>query len=147
LLEKHNKDQTMKNNIKENGIAIGLSIFIAGFLIWLVGSSSLSGLMRIVAILLLAVAAIAFIVKTRNKIVDRRAGEPEEDEFSRLAKVYAGNRAFHASMGLWLLIFIFNSYFNKHETMLGIGVLGSAAIYGYFLWHYRTSGIFDEESN
>ena len=70
-------------------------------------------------------------------------GVPREDEFTKLARVYAGNQAFLYSMYLWLLIFVFNSSFTKNETMLGIGILGSALIYGISLWYFQRTGEFN----
>jgi len=43
------------------------------------------------------------------------------------------------------LIFWFNSSFSDREEMLGIGILGSGAIYGICYWYYRSTGNFGNE--
>ena len=91
------------------------------------------------------VGIVTFIWQTVNKRNNIKTGAPAADEFTKLARVHAGNRAFLYSMYLWLFIFFFNSSFAKNETMLGIGILGSALIYGVSLWYFNATGDFSEE--
>jgi len=86
------------------------------------------------------IGLITFILKMIVNSKNKSTGQPSEDEFSKLAKVYAGNQAFQYSMYLWLIIFIYNDSFSKDETMLGIGILGSALLYGLTLWYKKSTG-------
>ena len=135
----------MKNYYREIIFGIALSIIFAGLLFWFAANEPQARLKISIAIITILLGIVTFMWQTVNKKRNTKAGAPSEDEFTKLAKVYAGNRAFLYSMYLWLLIFIFNSAFTKHETMLGIGVLGSALIYGVSLWYYKTTGNFNEE--
>jgi len=122
--------------------SILLVIFI-GIIIWMALSGLQSFLPIGIAILIVLVGAVTFITQTIRKKRNLETGAPPEDEFTKLAKVYAGNQAFLYSQYLWLLIFVFNSSFIKNETMLGFGILGSALIYGISLWYFRTTGEFN----
>ena len=86
------------------------------------------------------VGLITFILKMVTNRKNISTGQPAEDEFSKLAKVYAGNQAFHYSIYLWMIIFFFNDSFTKNETMLGIGILGSTLFYGLILWYKKSTG-------
>ena len=135
----------MNNYYREIVFGIALLIVYAGLIFWFAANEPQAVLQISIAIITLLLGMVAFIWRTVKKRRDDQAGEPPEDEFTKLARVYAGNRAFLLSMYLWLLIFIFNSSFTKHETMLGIGILGSALIYGLSLWYYSSTGKFYEE--
>jgi hypothetical protein len=91
------------------------------------------------------VGMIAYIMILNRKRKDVDSGIPVEDEFSNAAALYAGQKAFMSSMSLWLLIFVFNSQFSSNEEMLGIGILGSALLYGIYLWYYKSKAGFDEK--
>ena len=82
--------------------------------------------MRVVAAALLALPLYRSIQQAR----DEQVGIPLEDELTRERRLLAGARAFHLSFYLWMAIFVFNSKFSDAEEMLGIGILGSAALYG-----------------
>lgn len=135
----------MKNYSREIIFAAVMLIVFAGLIFWFSMNEPQAVLQISVAIITLLVGVVTYIWQSVNNRRDIQDGVPGEDEFTKLARVYAGNRAFFLSMYLWLLIFIFNSSFTKNETMLGIGILGSALIYGLSLWYYRTTGIIDEE--
>lgn len=135
----------MKNYIKEIVLGLFLLIIFAGLLIWGVFSTPQKSLLIVIAIIIVLVALVTFVAQVLKKKSDLEAGAPAEDEFTRLARVYAGSRAFTYSMYLWLLIFIFNSVFTKPQTMLGIGILGSALIYGLWLLYFKFTGEFYEE--
>ena len=133
----------MKNYTREIVFGAVLVIFFVGLIAWLIIIESPSVLMVVIAILILLIGTVTFIRQMLNKKRNIETGAPAEDEFTRLAKVYAGNQAFLYSLYLWLLIFVFNSSFSKNETMLGMGILGSTLIYGISLWYFKTTGEFN----
>ena len=135
----------MKNYYKEIVFGVSLLVIFAGLLFWFIFSEPQAGLAIINAIIIILVGSITFIMQILHKKRNLELGTPSEDEFTKLAKVYAGSRAFIYSMYLWLLIFVFNSAFTKPQTMLGIGILGSALIYGLWLYYFKTTGEFYEE--
>ncbi|MBU1719466.1 MAG: hypothetical protein KKA07_10400 [Bacteroidetes bacterium] len=134
----------MKNYYKEIVLGGVLLFVFSGLIFWFIFTKPQSFLPVGIAILTLLIGIATFIKQTINKKRDIETGAPVEDEFIKLAKVYAGNQAFRYSMYLWLLIFVFNSSLTKNETMLGIGILGSALIYGISLWYFKTTGEFNE---
>lgn len=134
----------MKNYSREIIFGGVLLIFFVTMIVYYLSVGPLSMLPVIIAFLILFTGVITFIRQVINKKRDRGTGEPAEDEFTKIVSVYAGNQAFLYSMYLWLLIFIFNSSFTKNETMLGIGILGSALIYGVSLWYFKSSGVKNE---
>ena len=135
----------MKKYGKEIIFGAVLLIIFTGVLLWIVFSSVQNYLIIGLAfgIVLIGIAKLIWQTIKKKKAVE--AGVPVEDEFITLAKIYAGNQAFLYSMYLWLLIFIFNTSFTKNETMLGIGILGSALIYGISLWYFKTTGDFNAQ--
>ena len=135
----------MKNNFKEILFGLVLLIIFGGVLLWAVISMPQDSLTIIIAIVIVLVALVTFVIQVMKKKNDLESGVPAEDEFTKLTRVYAASRAFIYSMYLWLLIFIFNSVFTKPQTMLGIGILGSALIYGLWLQYFRTTGEMYEE--
>ena len=133
----------MKSFYREIIFGAVLLFFFGALIFWFISAGPQSALPIIIAILILLIGAVTFIRQTISKKRDIETGDPTEDEFTKLAKIYAGNQAFLYSMYLWLLIFVFNSSFSKNETMLGIGILGSALIYGLSLWYFKTTGKFN----
>ena len=79
-----------------------------------------------------------------KQAANRKAGFPPEDEFSRKLKNRASHAAFHLSFFLWMAIFLFQDQFDKSETMLGVGILGMAALYGISMVVIKSRGIDDE---
>ena len=135
----------MKNYNKEIAFGITMLVIFVGLLFWFISSADQSGLSIMIALIIILVGIVTFVLQVVNKRRDLGAGTPAEDEFTRMAKVYAGSRAFIYSMYLWMLIFVFNSAFAKYQTMLGIGILGSALIYGLWLFYFKTTGDFNEK--
>ena len=133
----------MKNFYREIVFGAILFFLFSTFIAWLILSEPRSPLPIGIAILILIIGVFSFAGQMMKKNRDTKSGEPAEDEFTKMAKVHAGNHAFLYSMYLWLLIFVFNSSFIKNETMLGIGILGSAFIYGVSLWYFKISGNFN----
>jgi hypothetical protein len=132
----------MENYRNELVLGVLLLTFFSGLISWLILIGPQSPLIIGIALLTLFIGSSAFIWKYLKRRQDIKTGSPSEDEFTRMAKVYAGNQAFLYSMYLWLLIFVFNSSFIKNETMLGVGILGSAFIYGISLWYFNKTGYF-----
>jgi hypothetical protein len=130
---------------KEVGFGFLMLVIFAGLLVWAVFAMPQKGLVIFIAIIIVLVAAFTFIAQVVKKKRDIEAGNPAEDEFTKLTRVYAGSRAFTYSIYLWLLIFVFNSAFTKPQAMLGVGILGSALIYGLWLLYFRTTGEIYEE--
>ena len=96
---------------------------------------------RMILILVLAVALLALpLYRAVQQARDEKAGIPLEDELTRERRILAGARAFHLSFYLWMAIFVFNSRFSDAEEMLGIGILGSAALYGLCWFQLKIRG-------
>ena len=130
----------MRKIWKELVYGLSFVLIFGGLFLWIIITRDLTPLMLIIGVSILLVGLIAFIFKMVNKRNNLSTGQPPEDEFSKLARVYAGNQAFHYSMYLWMIIFFFNDSFSKNETMLGIGILGSILLYGLFLWYKKSTG-------
>ena len=135
----------MKKYNKEVGFGLLLLVIFAGLILWAIFTKPQESLAVFIAIVVVIIAAITFAAQVLKKRADLQTGAPADDEFTRLARVYAGSRAFTYSMYLWLLIFVFNSAFTKPQTMLGIGILGSALIYGLWLLYFRSTAQFYAE--
>lgn len=137
----------MKNNSWKTWFYLTLATILIGLIAWYVFSQAQFPLLTFVAILILIVGVSVLVWRIIRNIRNRALGVPPEDEFTRLAKVYAGNRAFETSLLLWLLIFIFNSSFQKTETLLEVGILGSAITYFICLWYYKKTGGFNVDKD
>ncbi|MFC2064250.1 hypothetical protein ACFLXB_04040 [Chloroflexota bacterium] len=135
----------MKDYSKEIMLGSLLTLFFGVLVVWYAIQEPDLILPVILAVAIFLIGMVTFFSKAIARRKDLVSGVPAEDEFTQQAKLHAGNRAFHASMLLWLLIFIFQTSFSKTQEMLGVGVLGSAAIYGLFLWYFRSTGKFNEE--
>jgi hypothetical protein len=132
----------MKGFTKEIRFGLLLSAILIGLLTWFIIKTPVAG-PKIVIAAVLAVLLLGLYV--RNVIKKGAAienGEHPDDEFTKLAKIHAGSTSFQYSMVLWWFIFIFNDVFNDRETMLGVGILGAAAIYGLVYWYYRSTSSF-----
>ena len=102
-------------------------------------------LKMIVSGALTSIILVFYITNEIRKRREVRLNIPVEDEMSKKQKLAAGNKAFHTSLILWMIIFVINDVFDKNETMLGIGILGSAMIYGIYLWIFKLKGTPDEK--
>jgi hypothetical protein len=130
----------MKITFREIALGLFLLVLFSGVIIWFAIMQPSSPLLIVVALFTLVIGVVSTLRKLITERKNQESGLAAEDEFTIAARVQAGSQAFQTSMYLWLLIFILNSYFTKHETMLGIGILGSAAIYGAYLWYYTRTG-------
>ena len=128
-------------------LIFGFLVFImfAALIIWAASTNPQNTTAIFIAVFIVVIAMAALFYQVAKKRSDIASGAPAEDEFTRRARVYAGSRAFTNSMYLWLIIFIFSSSFSKPQTMLGVGILGSALIYGLWLLYFRTTGEIYEE--
>lgn len=133
----------MKKYYREIALGLVLLLIFGGLLIWFIYNGTPDPLTIFVALLILLIGAVTFVWKIIQRNREIEEGIPAEDEFTKLAKVYAGNQTFLYSTYLWLFIFVFNAYFTNNRAMLGTGILGSALIYGVSLWYFRTRGEFD----
>ncbi|MBT3241310.1 MAG: hypothetical protein HON98_03530 [Chloroflexi bacterium] len=135
----------MKNY--KNEIIIGglLSVLFAGAIFWFVNHEPDATLKIAIASLAIVIGLIAFVVRLIKRRKDIQNNAPTEDEFTDKAKLYASSKSFFYSVYLWFIIFIFNNSFTNNEEMLGIGILGSSAIYGVLLWYYKSTSDFLSE--
>ena len=145
MLEIYNKECLMKNYGKEVILGSALVLLFSGLTFWFARHEPKATLKIVIAAFTILIGAAAFILNLLKRRKDAQTGSPAEDEFTQLAKLHAGSQAFLYSMYLWLLIFIFNTAFTETEEMLGVGILGSALIYGLCLWYFRTTGTFYEK--
>ena len=131
---------------REITLVILLSALIIGAILWFVRFETESK-QKIILVSILSIAGLVlFTVKLIKKKKDIANGIPVKDEFINKVKLYAGAKAFLLSIYFWLLIFLFNSSFSDRREMLGVGILGSIAIYGICFWYYKsTSNFIDED--
>jgi len=133
----------VKEYTKEISSGLLLASLIAGFAFWFFRHEPNAPLKIAIVIITSGIGIFAWTksVITRKRNLDE--GSPAEDEFTKLTKIHAGSQAFLYSMYLWFAIFIFHTRFRNQEEMPGIGILGSAAIYGGCLLYYRSKGGFE----
>ena len=125
---------------------IGVGLIVAGIYLWLDEGSLTTNVRILVAAGLALVLNVIFAWNRMKLAASRKAGFPPEDEFTRKLKTRASHSAFHLSFFLWMAIFLFQDSFDKSETMLGIGILGMAALYGISLLVIKSRGLDDENS-
>lgn len=100
---------------------------IWGFIAIEKGTNLFQGLDLYIFILII-VLSIVVLVNAIKKDKEEKAGIPTDDELSTRIKYKAGYYAFLSSMYLWLFIFLLKDNFPDVETLLGAGILLSAAI-------------------
>ncbi len=135
----------MKNYKKEITISILLTVLFGGVIYWFAKHEPERTLKIILISLLLLIGLVSFILQFIKRRTDIKNNVPTEDEFTNKAKLYAESKAFLYSFYLWFLIFIFNTSFSDAEEMLGVGMLGSAAIYGLLYLYYKSTSDFLNE--
>ncbi|OQY27461.1 MAG: hypothetical protein B6I38_10115 [Anaerolineaceae bacterium 4572_5.1] len=135
----------MKNYKKEITIGLVFATIVAGLFLWFIKHEPDAYLKISIAIIFVLLGVYTYIRQIVTRKSDLKDGVPSEDEFTNLAKLHASSQAFFYSMYLWLLIFIFHSSFSNTEEMLGIGIMGSALIYGISLWYFKSTGDFNEK--
>ena len=97
---------------------------------------------QITAIILLAVSILVIpLYRSFKQARDLKHKLTIEDEMSRLVEIHAGAYAFRYSMWFWFMIFIFRDKFPDSEEMLGIGMMGSAALYGLIWLYLKKTGL------
>jgi len=134
----------MKEYSKELTTGLLLAFIISGAAFWFFRYEPNATLKIALTILIAVIGIFAWIKSVITRKRDLKKGSPVEDEFTKLTKIHAGSQAFLYSIYLWFAIFIFHTSFTNQEEMLGIGILGMAAIYGGCLLYYRSKGGFSE---
>ena len=94
--------------VKENIIQKGIDLLILSFVVTT------------------AIIALFFYIQKNS---EQQSDQPEDDEMTLMIKYKAGYKAYMASMYLWLFIFLFRNKFPDIESMIGGGILLSAAIF------------------
>ena len=135
----------MKKFIKEIILAVILIVTVAALFILISEEQMTRTIKIIISTSLISIVLVFYLLNEIRKRRERKLNIPIEDEMSRRQKIMAGNKAFHSSLILWLVIFAINSEFDNNETMLGIGILGSALIYGIYLWLFKLKDPQNEE--
>lgn len=107
--------------------SILITLTILGFIVVVRGPELFSGLELFILILIIILGIVVF-VNALRKERDIKAGLPVDDELSTRIKYKAGYYAYLTSMYMWLFIFLLKDNFPDVETMLGGGILLSAAI-------------------
>ncbi|MDX2415479.1 MAG: hypothetical protein QNK33_09845 [Bacteroidales bacterium] len=92
----------------------------------------------------ISVVLVFYLSGQMRDIRERKHGIPTEDEMSKRQKEIAGNKAFKNSLWIWLGLFYLKSYIENTSTLLGIGILSSALLYGIYLWILKYKGTRDE---
>ena len=95
-----------------------------------------------IAIILFGILALVIAFRKEK---EQKEGFTIEDELSERLKYKAGYYAYLGSLYMWLIIFIFHYRFPDTETMLGGGILLSAAL-GYIA-KFIVKRQFNEKSN
>ena len=108
-----------------SSILITLTILV--FIVVVRGPELFGGLELFILILII-ILGIVVLVNALRKERDIKAGLPVDDELSTRIKYKAGYYAYLTSMYMWLFIFLLKDNFPDVETMLGGGILLSAAI-------------------
>ena len=108
-------------------VSILIMAMVGGFIIVQNGTNIFQGL-DLYIFILIAILSIVLFTNALKKDKDEHAGLPTDDELSTRIKYKAGYYAFLYSMYLWLFIFILKEHFPDVETMLGSGILLSAAM-------------------
>jgi hypothetical protein len=107
--------------------SILITLTILGFIVAVRGFELFKGLELFILILIIILGIVVF-VNALRKERDIKAGLPVDDELSTRIKYKAGYYAYLTSMYMWLFIFLLKDNFPDVETMLGGGILLSAAI-------------------
>jgi hypothetical protein len=135
----------MKNYRNEILLGSLLLVLFGGAIFWFARHEPEAILKIIIAGFAIFLGVVTFVWRLIQTKRNLAVGAPAEDEFTELAKLHAGSKAFLYSLYLWFLIFIFHTSFPNQEEMLGIGILGSAGIYGICLWYYKSTSDFANE--
>ena len=107
--------------------SILITLTILGFIVAVRGPELFSGLELFILILIIILGIVVFVNALRRDR-DIKAGLPVDDELSTRIKYKAGYYAYLTSMYMWLFIFLLKDNFPDVETMLGGGILLSAAL-------------------
>ncbi|NQV14589.1 hypothetical protein HQ531_03955 [bacterium] len=133
-------------NAKNNKLIIPLLVLsiVAGMVFYMIRFEPTLNL-KMLAIVIITVPVLAIpLYRNYKNAQDRKSNIPLEDEMTHLLEIHAGAYAYRWSMMLWFLIFIFRNKFPDSEEMLGIGIMSSAAIYGFTWLYMKKTGLPDE---
>jgi hypothetical protein len=114
-----------KNILTITAVLVTLAIW--GFIFFLKDSLETKGLDLAIFVLIILLSAIA-LFRAFKKNKEQKEGFPADDEMSQRIKYKAGYLAYMGSMYMWLFIFLLKDKFPDTETMLGGGILASAAM-------------------
>ena len=104
-----------------------IMVMIWAFIVVEKGTDLFQGLDLYIFILII-ILSVVVLVNAIKKDKEEKAGLPTDDELSTRMKYKAGYYAYLSSMYMWLFIFLLKDIFPNVETMLGGGILLSAAI-------------------
>ena len=138
----------LKETIKEIGVFIGVILICSILIIWSISNPPDRIGIHITAIVLVALIGIVTLISYKLKqLVDLETGSPAEDEFTKLVKMHAAQKAYFLSMYFWSFLFLLNSRFRFSDIdgLLGGAIFGSALIYGLCRWYYRSKAGFNEK--
>ena len=134
----------MKHYTKEITSGLLILAIASGLAFWFFRHEPKATLKISIAIIAIALGIFVWVRNIISKKKNLDEDSPAEDEFTKLTRIYAGSQAFHYSMYLWFAIFIFHTRFTNQEEMLGLGIMGSAAIYGFSIFYFKSKGGFNE---
>ena len=108
-------------------IISGLIIFSVGGFVVLYSNTDILDVKSIFIFAFIIIFGAIALLNVLKKDKEAKAGFTIEDEMSNKIKYKSGYYAFMASLYMWLFIFLFKDFFPDIETMLGGGILLSAA--------------------
>lgn len=94
----------------------------------------------LVFVLFMLIGIVSFVQSMRKHKLAKE-GIPPEDEMSRSHKFAAGYYAFFGSLGIWLLLLVFQSSVPDTDTLIGLGLAGSILVYVILHWVFNRQGI------
>jgi ABC-type uncharacterized transport system permease subunit len=88
----------MKKYDRELGFGLAIASIFAALITWFIFSKPQNPLMIGIAVMIILIGMVTFVYRIVKKNRDLKMGVPAEDEFSKRAKIFAGNQAFEYSM-------------------------------------------------
>ena len=132
--------------MKKGMLMIILAIMvIAGVVLWFVKTTKEIQLEDIAKFgVILIVVGFALVVAIK-KIRSAKADLPSEDELSKKVMQKAASLAYYVSLYWWLIIGYFSDRIKlETHTLIGIGIIGMAALLATFWFYYNYKGKFNE---
>ena len=124
----------------KNVIALAIVLALVGLTVFLwLGKESLEvEELTSLGVILAVVAFAAFILMRRIK--SWKAGEPQEDEFSKKVMLRTSSLSYYISLYFWVfLLWLKDRVEFDQEELLGTGILGMAVIFvlSWVFFHFR----------